>query len=263
MSDRTPEFAQVIREAMESRLAGTYVMRPGRIESFDAAKGLANIKPLLKEIVELDTGEQDVASVPVVSNVPVYCFGGGDFLDTAPVAKGDYCILLFADRSLDLWKEQGGEVDPVDPRRHDATDAIALVGLRAKPNKLAEWDTARRVLGKQGGPRIALANTAVHLGVSHNESATEAVMLGTKYTNDEASTLNQVATDLQTLATQLNIAGAALNLLGPAPIVPGAVFVPIGAAITAAGAAALSAAAKLTTFAAGQATRLSTIVKVK
>lgn len=263
MSERSPELAHVLRRAMELMRASFFVCRTGRIEKFDAAKGLAYVKPLQKETIELDTGELSVQALPVIPNVPVFCFGGGDFLDTAPIQVGDTCILLYADRSLDLWKEKGGDVDPIDPRRHDQTDAIALVGLRAKPTALTEWDTSRRVIGKQGGPRVAVSATAVHLGVNHNESATEAVIKGTTYTSDEASALTNTATDITTAGTQLTAAAAAITALALVPVLSGAALAPVATTLAAAGVALNAAAGKLTAFAGGMASRLSTIVKVK
>lgn len=270
MSERTPDLGQVLRDALDTRLASMYVMRPGRIEKFDASTGLASVKPLLKEMRELDSGEVEVVSVPVVPSVPVFCFGGGDYMDTAPVAVGDTCLLLYSDRSLDIWKEQGGEVDPVDPRRHDQTDAVALVGLRAKAQKLAEWDANRRVIGKQGGPRVALDSTTVHLGVSHAENATEAFVKGNSYRNAEDTFFTDLVAQLTAAGASLQTAGATVAAAGTAntpPIVGGIASAPAWAAaavsLTVAANALNLVASKLAVFSAGAAGYLSTIVKGK
>lgn len=48
---------------------------------------------------------------------------------TFPVKKGDTVMIVMADRSLDRWLSQGGEVTPDDRRQHDLSDAIAVPGL--------------------------------------------------------------------------------------------------------------------------------------
>lgn len=48
---------------------------------------------------------------------------------TFPVKPGDGCLLIFAERSLDEWKDGGGEVTPNDPRAMDLSDAVALMGF--------------------------------------------------------------------------------------------------------------------------------------
>lgn len=260
---RTPTLGQVVRQALDVRLGAMRVSMPGRIESFDAATQLARVTPLLKEEYENDEGAAVVEALPVINNVPVFIPGGGTFVDTFPIAAGDECLLIFSDRSLDVWKERGGVVDPVAADRHTLTDAVALVGVRSKPNKATEYDAARRVIGKVGGPRVALSASAVHLGVSHAEDATEAVIKGSTYTQDEATALNNTATDLTTAGTQLNIAAAALAALSATPVLPGSALGPAATAIALAATALNSAAGKLTGFAGGMAARLSTIVKVK
>lgn len=177
---RFPSPADVINRALDSRLAGTRVALPGRIESFDAATQLAKVKPLLQETSIGEDDSEIVESIGVLNNVPVQFPGGGGFVITFPVAAGDPCWLVFADRSLDKWKTAGTEVDPVDLRRHDLSDAVALLGVRSKAAALAEFDAAAAEFGKVGGLHVRVTGTAVHLGVNSGESATDAVALASK-----------------------------------------------------------------------------------
>ncbi len=174
---RSPELGEVINRGFDIRLARLFSSRVGVITKYDAATQLASVQPQLKEVYEGNDGEPALELLPVIQNVPVFFAGGGGFAATFPIADGDECDLVFNDRSLDLWKEQGGNVDPIDLRRHALTDAVAFVGVRSKPNKLSEVDTARAVFGKQGGPRVAVSDSLVHLGVGHNEDAPHFVAL--------------------------------------------------------------------------------------
>jgi hypothetical protein len=75
------------------------------------------------------------------------------------VSPGDPCLLIFSDRSLDSWLDRGGEVDPIDLRRHHLSDAVAILGVRAKPQALPAVDQTVMVLGASAGTAdfVALA----------------------------------------------------------------------------------------------------------
>jgi len=126
----------------------------------------------------------------VLTRVPVQVAGGGSFALSFPIKQGDECLLIFGDRSIDNWFIKGGDQDPVDLRRHALSDAVAIVGIRSKPSKLADYDGDRAVLGKQGGKKIALEQGMVHLGVDHAESASAFVALA-NLVNDRLDKIQQ------------------------------------------------------------------------
>jgi hypothetical protein len=173
MRPTNPTLAEIIRRALEASAADLHVSMPGRIERFDAAKGLADVKPLLQDAA-LQRGERQPIPVPVVTNVPVIFPGAGGFRLTFPVAAGDGCLLVFSDRSLDRWLARGGEIDPGDDRRHALSDAVALLGLRDFAHPWSGVATDAATLGKDGGPQIVFRGDEIHLG----GSATEAAVLG-------------------------------------------------------------------------------------
>ncbi len=121
----------VVRRAVEEGAADLHVSLPGRVEKVvDAEKGIVDVKPLVKDRVEV-AGELRVICVPVVTNVPLLWPGGSRGGITWDIAVGDTVLLVFSDRSLDRWLAMGGEVDPQDPRRHALSDAVAIPGLRS------------------------------------------------------------------------------------------------------------------------------------
>jgi hypothetical protein len=140
---RTPTLSELIRLAIEARLAGVHVSVPGRVEKYDASKQRADIKPLVKTA----QGE----SVPVITNVPIIFPGGGGFRVVFPVVKGDTVLLVFCERSIDNWKKRGGEVDPIDTRHHALSDAVAYVGLRAESDAMKDAPTGSMKVGKDAG----------------------------------------------------------------------------------------------------------------
>lgn len=270
MSDSSPTLNEVINRALDVFSAGLMVCRPGKIEKIDTATGLVDVKPLLKEFTENEQGEQVIESLPVVNGCVLFLPGGGQFVDTFPVKKGDACWVVFADRSLGRWQGTGEDTDPVFLNRHDLSGGLCFVGGRPKAAALSEFDADRRVIGKQGGPRAAFSDSAIHLGVDHAESATEAAVLGTTYTNDEASTFTSIASKLTAAGTALTSAQALITTAASANAVPytggASAAGPFAAAATLLGQAGTQltqAATDLTTFAGQQSTRLSQKVKVK
>lgn len=180
ITERTPSLAGVLEACFSARALGLRVSLPATIESFDAAKQTASVKPLIKNRVPQPDGTTVDESLPVIPGVPVQFMSAGGFMITMPPAKGDQCLLVFADRSLDVWLDRGGEVSPDDARAHDLNDAIAILGVRSGASPLTEFDTARAVIGKQGGKRIAFESGAIHLGVDHNQTASDAIALASK-----------------------------------------------------------------------------------
>ncbi len=270
MSDRTPTGAEVINRALDLYSAGLFVCRPGQIQKIDAQTLLCEVKPLLKELSEDAGGDSVVEPLPVVPGCVLFFPQGGDFVDTFPVQQGDSCWLIFADRSLDKWQAGNGDTDPVFQNRHDLSGAVVLVGGRPKAKAIQEFDTARRVIGKQGGPRAAFASDAIHLGVGHNESASEAVILGNKYSDDESQMFDQCSSSLQTAMIALQLAQTTMSTAAASNAVPmsgGAAaspsFIAVGVAIGQAATQLGNVATQLSQFASGKSTRLSTKVKVK
>lgn len=215
---RTPTQAQVIRRALALFAADLYVCRPGQIQKVDNATGLVSVKPLLKELTEDASGDTVVEPLPVVPGCVLWFPQGGDFVDTWPVKQGDACWLVFADRSLANWHDGNGDTDPVMTTRHDLmSGAVCFVGGRPKAKFISEWDADRRVIGKQGGPRIAVSDTIIHLGVDHGEDA-PAFAARADNTKQEISalrdTVNNLVTTFNNHIHQLTSAGCPVSHTG-------------------------------------------------
>ena len=110
-----------IRNAVKSVVNSMHTCLPGIVVSFDYSSNKAVIQPALNK--NFTTG---VLAMPILENVPVVFPNNITF----PIQQGDYVILIFSERSLDLWLSVGGQVTPSDPRKFDLSDAIAIPGLR-------------------------------------------------------------------------------------------------------------------------------------
>jgi len=124
-----PTLTEVIKKAIDQTLTNIHTNMPGTIESFDANTGLASVRPLFKrKYAEESAGTE----YPVVSGVPVIFPRVANAFLRLPVAAGDKVLLVFAERSLDKWKEKGGAVSPGDPAKFALNDAVAIFGLYPK-----------------------------------------------------------------------------------------------------------------------------------
>jgi hypothetical protein len=160
MSQRTPTLAGVINIATERLADRLCVAVPARVESYDPTTQRINAQPLIKRRYEDEEGDLVVERMPVVTNVPVEFPGAGPWGMTFPIAVGDTVLLVFADRSLDVWLSEGGEVDPLDTRKHHMSDAVAIPGLRSFKTPLSGVSSTYMVLGKPGATVDAVALAA-------------------------------------------------------------------------------------------------------
>lgn len=130
-----------------------FVSMPGEVQSYDPATQRADIKPQLQFTVrDALAGKELKEDLPVIADVPIMFPRFGDFFMTMPVAAGDTVLLVFTDRSIDKWLTFGGNVDPIDLRAHDISDAVAIPGLYPKPDALPATNANRISIGKVGQP---------------------------------------------------------------------------------------------------------------
>lgn len=205
----TPTTAEVIRVAMEALLVGKFKCRPGRVESYDAARQVVSAKPMLKRRLAAAGGQEIVESMQVVSDVPVMFPRSRSFFVSFPLAAGDYVLLVGVDQSIDAFvaSQEGTDVDPDDFRWWDATDVVAFPGFWPSSAALPDASATNLVVGHSGGPQVQVSAIEILLGAS----AVEAVLKGTSFLsafNTWRAALNAYLAALATL-TPATIATAA------------------------------------------------------
>ena len=138
-----PTLAEVLNSRDAALLSKLRVCSPGRV------KTMRGNDPMRADI-ELGTKDEYkdgvILPAPIITSVPVVwpTANAGQAFLRMPLAVGDTGLLVFGDRSLDLWlKGIGAPVNPKDSRTHDLTDAIFVPGLTTD---------SRTVIGKFGVP---------------------------------------------------------------------------------------------------------------
>lgn len=117
--------SDIMKQVVNYSLTNIHTCLPGEIVSYDYTKQKATVQPLLKKRYSDGT----IQDLPEITCVPVVFPSGNDFSIHWPLDAGDNVLLLFSERSIDEWLSKGGEVAPLDPRKFDLSDAIAIPGL--------------------------------------------------------------------------------------------------------------------------------------
>lgn len=100
----------------------------GKIEKVTAAEQTVEVTLQIRR----PAADGSSAAIPLLVDVPYFVLqGGGAYIDM-PIAAGDYCIVLFNDRDIDVWWSTANMADPATSRKHDLSDGIAIVGINPK-----------------------------------------------------------------------------------------------------------------------------------
>ncbi|BEM86838.1 hypothetical protein SME46J_13080 [Serratia marcescens] len=136
----SPEL--VLKAVADSLSTSLRVAMPGIILSFDAGAVTATIQPAVKSSVRQADGTLSSVALPLLVDVPVMFPRGGGVTLTFPVTAGDECLVVFADRCIDYWWQNGGVQEPVDQRQHHLADAFAMVGPQSQAKKISGISTS-------------------------------------------------------------------------------------------------------------------------
>jgi hypothetical protein len=138
------QLAQAIMSAMR-------VSIPGIIQSFDPEAVTAVVQPAIKGVEHDASGAEVSVNLPLLVDVPVIFPRGGGCTLTFPVSAGDECLVIFADRCIDFWWQNGGIQEPVDGRMHDLSDAFCIVGPQSQAKKISGISTTSAQLRTDDG----------------------------------------------------------------------------------------------------------------
>jgi hypothetical protein len=125
MIQSTPTLQELLLQAIESRVTDIHVALPAIVQKYDATKQTCEVQPCIKKKYSDNT----VVNLPLITNVPVVFPRTSKAYLHIPLKKNDYVLLIFCERSLDIFMQKGGIVDPEDYRKHNLSDAVAIAGL--------------------------------------------------------------------------------------------------------------------------------------
>ena len=134
--ERSCTEEEKIRLAFDAMKAGLWASMPAIIQSFNAAAMTVVAQPAIMGRVRDKAGKISYVNMPLLVDVPVHFPSGGGFSLTFPIAPGDEALIVFADRCIDAWWQNGGIQQPMELRMHDLSDGFAFVGFRSQPRVL-------------------------------------------------------------------------------------------------------------------------------
>lgn len=187
---RLPTLEQTLGALLESWQGRVYTTLPGVVESYSAATRTATVSVGVKR--KLLDGSLE--TIPPIQNVRVVLPECGTWEIDFDLTAGDEGLLHFSARSLEVWRQNGGIVDPRDTRKHDLSDAWFVPGGQSKPRTTAGVSQKMVLRAKDGSVAIELDN------------ATNMVKVGDQTATDFGALASLVATQLTTLKTAISAA---------------------------------------------------------
>jgi microcystin-dependent protein len=162
-----PDFDTWLKVMFRNLSAGLNCHTVGTVESFNPTNQTvtvsinylrvslnANPDPSSLSSTTVGALTNTVVPYPVLIQCPVVILQGGGAYITFPIAKGDTCVVLFNDREISTWLNNGGVSAPQNQRVHDLSDGIALIGIRPVINAIPNYNTSVIVIADSTGNRL-------------------------------------------------------------------------------------------------------------
>lgn len=149
--ERSNNFMDALLAMLQGWQSGIWTACPAIIVSFDPASETVTAQPSIQAQNRAPDGKVSWQRLPVLVDVPVIFPSGGGFTLTFPIAAGDECLVIFASRCIDAWRQSGGVQVQPELRMHDLSDGFALVGVRSQPRALPNVSTTSAQLRSDDG----------------------------------------------------------------------------------------------------------------
>jgi hypothetical protein len=112
---------------------------PGKVTAFDRVNQTVSVQPCFQRLY---ADADDPENMSIIDDVPVQYTGSGNFWVTHDIAVDSYVLLMFSQRSLATWFDQGGVVDPELNHILHESDAIAIPGINPSPGLIPDVETS-------------------------------------------------------------------------------------------------------------------------
>lgn len=99
---------------------------PCIVQSYNSENGTIECQPAIRERIINQNEEIEYRNIPLLINVPIAFPSSGNWQISFPISKGDECLVFFSDLSIDNFWLKGNVQNPIEDRRHDLSDGIAI-----------------------------------------------------------------------------------------------------------------------------------------
>lgn len=149
VSGWTASENQIYENLINEAMFRTRCCIPCIVQSYNEEKNTVECQPAIRERIINEDGTIQYVQLPLLVNVPVVFPGSSDFELKFALKQNDECLVLFSDLSIDNFWEKGSLQNPVEVRRHDLSDGIAIP-CRLSLQKRSEEVKASIVVGNDG-----------------------------------------------------------------------------------------------------------------
>lgn len=142
--------------------ASLRVALPGIVQAFDPRTQTVTVQPAIRERVIRGNRQQDM-DIPLLVDVPVVMPRGGGYSLVFAPQKGDECLIVFSDLCIDSWWQSGGVQNQAEVRRHDLSDAFAILGTWSQRRKPSIPSSGCRLQNDEGTAGVEIKGNTVNL----------------------------------------------------------------------------------------------------
>lgn len=128
-------LSDAIQSAFDEVLKTVNTSIPGQVIKFDPSTQLAEVQIGIKRV---NKNSEQTAITPIIE-VMVNFAGDDTFRIEHKIKTGTEGILIFSQRCIDSWSDQGGIATNPILRFHDMSDAYFVPGIRSQANKLTNF----------------------------------------------------------------------------------------------------------------------------
>ena len=132
---------------------------PGIIQSYDSIHNTATIQLAIREEIVNEDNTVQYMNLPILVNVPIIFPSCSIGSIKMLLKQGDECLVLFSDLSIDNFWKYANVQNPIEVRRHDLSDGIAIPCVLSQPNTKLFNGTGMEITS--GESKISITNNGI------------------------------------------------------------------------------------------------------
>lgn len=132
---------------------------PGVIQQYDPKTNTASIQPAIREEIVNEDNTVQYMNLPILVNVPIIFPSCSIGSIKMLLKQGDECLVLFSDLSIDNFWKYANVQNPIEVRRHDLSDGIAIPCVLSQPNTKQFNGTGVEITS--GESKISITNNGI------------------------------------------------------------------------------------------------------
>lgn len=180
------------RLSLDGRQANIWTAMPAIVQSVSLSAMTCVCQIAIQGRYEDQDGNIQWVNISVLHDVPIVFPNAGGFGVTLPMAAGDEVLVVFANRCIDAWWQNGGYANkPMEYRMHDLSDGFAIPGPKSQPNTFGSVSATDLQIRNKAG------TTFISIGADGKIGFQNSTVSLKKCLTDLQSVLNTFMTTLQ------------------------------------------------------------------